>query len=598
MSEPSALVAKLLETVAKDGGSRALNAIFGGLSKFRDALRMNFSDYLDSAVYRASHVKTLLHRDEPANLLSIYVETFLKSGNKVFKDTKLIDDIRSSASVLVVGSAGAGKTMFIRYAFLQLIEGNFGVIPIFVELRGLNTPQYNDDLIQFIYELVIRPGAVVTRDQFNDCFRENMFILILDGLDEVEHDRRLTVERQIVQLREAYPKLGIVVTSRPDESLVAWSDFKMYHIQRMTKAQVTKLIRRLPYDPELRTQFINEVDTHLYERHRSFVSNPLLATMMLMTFDQFAHIPDKIHIFYEQAFETLFFRHDSGKQAAFHRKMYTDLAINDFKNCLSAICVSSYFKAKFQFSETEILNFIRVAAQSEKMEIIERDYLKDLLESVCILQRDGLFISFTHRSFQEYFAAFYVSRGPSTSICDLLDVFCLRIGDDNVIPIAFDMHKFLIEREWILPRIKDLTERIDSSKSTDNIVDLVNATNLNLFIYYNGKGKGMGIAITFNAGYCFIRTLQRLYRENLGNAFRFGDFDLKNNRAIVETELERRRLGFGRNQLELRSTDHEWVVQTTLGESLPKARDALLSLAAKVEASVSQQKRSMDDLFK
>jgi hypothetical protein len=28
--------------------------------------------------------------------------------------------------------------------------------------------------------------------------------------------------------------------------------------------------------------------------------------MMLLTFDQFADIPEKIHLFYEQAFETLF----------------------------------------------------------------------------------------------------------------------------------------------------------------------------------------------------------------------------------------------------------------------------------------------------
>ena len=221
-----------------------------------------------------------------------------------------------------------------------------------------------------------------------------LFILILDGLDEVEHERRQTVEAEISNLREAYPNLGIVISSRPDDRLIAWIDFKVFHIQPMKKAQVKRLINKLPYDPQVRTRFVQELD-NLYVSHQSFLSTPLLATMMLMTFDQFAHIPDKIHIFYEQAFETLFFRHDAGKQAAFRRKMYTNLAINDFKNCLSAVCVSSYFKNKLQFSEAEILNYIRVAAQSEKVEVIERDYLADLLLSVCIMQRDGLFVTFT-----------------------------------------------------------------------------------------------------------------------------------------------------------------------------------------------------------
>jgi predicted NACHT family NTPase len=270
MAEPSALAMKLLEGMANEAASKTLSAIFGGLSKFRDALRMNFASYLDSAIDRASHVKTLLHRDDRVSLRSIYVETFLKSGNKLVRDDKLTEVIRSATAVVVSGPAGSGKTMFIRYLFLQLIEGNLGVIPIFVELRGLNVPEYKGDLITFMHESITRPGAVVTRDQFRDCLRENMFILVLDGLDEVEHNRRPTVERQIAHLRETYPKLGIVVTSRPDERLRAWTDFKVYHIQPMKKAQVNKLISKLPYDRELRTRFINEVDKHLYRQHQSF----------------------------------------------------------------------------------------------------------------------------------------------------------------------------------------------------------------------------------------------------------------------------------------------------------------------------------------
>jgi predicted NACHT family NTPase len=336
--------------------------------------------------------------------------------------------------------------MFIRYCFLQLLEGSFGILPIFIELRGLNSVDSTIDLTQFIYQTVVRPGAVVTRDQFDKCLRESMFILILDGLDEVEHDRRLTVQQQITHLREAYPKLGIVVTSRPDDPLSRWTDFKIYHIEPMKKAQIKKLINKLPYNPELKRRFVQELDKTLYATHESFLSNPLLATMMLMTFDQFAHIPDKIHIFYEQAFETLFFRHDAGKQAAFRRKMYTDLPINDFKNCLSALCVSTYFKNKFQFNEAEILEYINTASKSEKISVLPNDYLKDLLESVCVLQRDGLFIGFSHRSLQEYFAACYIARSPSTSISELLDAFATR-STDNVIRMAFDMNRGLIERE-------------------------------------------------------------------------------------------------------------------------------------------------------
>jgi hypothetical protein len=578
MAEPSALTAKLLEGMAKEAGRHAVSAIFGGLSKFRDALRMNFSDYLDAAIDRASHVKTLLHRDDRVSLLSIYVETFLKSGNKIVRGDQLTDVIRSARAVLVSGPAGAGKTMFIRYVFLQLIEGNLGVIPIFVELRGLNASKYEDDLISFMHELITRPGAMVTRDQFKDCLRENMFILVLDGLDEVEHDRRLTVERQIAHLRETYPKLGIVVTTRPDERLRAWSDFEVYHIQPMKKAQVKKLISKLPYDRELRTRFVKEVDKHLYNRHRSLLSNPLLATMMLMTFDQFAHIPDKIHIFYEQAFQTLFLRHDAGKQAGFRRKMYTDLAINDFKNCLSAVCVSSYFREKYSFSEAEILEYIRTAVQFEKLEIKEDDFLKDLLESTCVLQRDGLFITFTHRSFQEYFAAFFVTRSPSTSIGDLLDKLCMRALNDNVIPMAFDMNRPLIVREWILPRITDLTRQIKRADAKNGLARLAESMNLKLL------AQGTTVAfLIIKPEFSFILTLGRLYNDrSLYVALNNEHFEI----LLKPT-----------GDASLQEPDLEWLMQTTIPKSLWQLRDALLSLSAKIGASVSQEKKLVGSLF-
>jgi predicted NACHT family NTPase len=433
MFDPSTVVTKLFESMATKLGSDALSTAFGGTRKFVAALRMNFSGYLDTAIDRTSHVKTLLHRDERVNIFSLYVETFLTSASKTVKDRKLLERARESASFIVIGSAGSGKTMFIRFLFLQLVEGSVGKLPIFIELRNLNSPDYQDDLIDFIFASVVRPGGVVTADQFRNCLRKNIFTLILDGLDEVEHDRRPAVEREIMNLRETYPETGIIITSRPDDRLASWPDFVTYHIQPMPKPQIKKLIRKLPYDSVTRSRFIKEIDKTLYDRHESFLSNPLLATMMLITYDQFAHIPDKVHIFYEQAFETLFLKHDAAKGAGFRRKMHTDLAINDFKNCLSALCISSYYKEKFQFGEAEILDYVRRAARSENVELKEEDYVKDLIESVCVLQRDGLYISFTHRSFQEYFSAYFIARSPSTPMKDLLDIFCTSVLSQKLV---------------------------------------------------------------------------------------------------------------------------------------------------------------------
>jgi len=56
----------------------------------------------------------------------------------------------------------------------------------------------------------------------------------------------------------------------------------------------------------------------------------------------------------------------------------------------------------------------------------------------------------THRSFQEYFAAVFITRAPPIPIRALLDELAIRRGD-MVIAMAIDMNRNLVEKEWVLP---------------------------------------------------------------------------------------------------------------------------------------------------
>jgi hypothetical protein len=602
MIDPSALLGKLFEEVAKKVGSGTLALALGGTQKIADTLRLNFSEYLTSAIERTSRIKTLLHRDEPVNLFTIYVDAFFKSNSKTITEDTLVKRIRESASILVVGTAGSGKTMFIKHLFQELIEGSFGIIPIYIELRSLNFSDYKGDLIQFIYESVVRPGAVITKDQFTDGLRENMFTLILDGLDEVEHDRRPEVEYKIKSLRDAYPDLGIVVTSRLDERLTSWPEFSVYHIEPMKKAQVLTLVRKMPYDVKVRSRFCREVDEHLYREHQSFLSNPLLATMMLMTYDQFAHIPEKIHLFYEQAFETLFLKHDAVKGAGFRRKMYTDLALNDFRNCLSALCARSYFKEQFQFTDAQLLDYIAQALEFEKKTNIKgHDFAKDLLESVCVLQREGLHISFTHRTFQEYFAAVFISRGPSAPpIGDLLDSFSRR-PDDSVISMAFDMNRDLVEREWVLPRITDLAGRLEYLDPVGDIGRYVEFILGRSVMILDSRGETSAIFTRPP----LVRVLRKLYNEIFKSEFSsdseisvgLHSFPKEEHIKIPDNFRIQARIGANYTILNLDEYTGKWLMDTSCSSFVKNEIDELLKLKHIVETSVTEQKRLGSWLF-
>lgn len=433
--------------VGSSGGSRVLEWV-----------NLNLTKYIESQTMRCSNIKTLVSPDLPVNIFSIYTGTTFRCGDRYCDEKALTSTIEKGVAAAIVGSAGSGKSMFMKCLYLNLCSTKSGIIPLFVELRGLNNVSMKD-LEAYIYHSIVNPGAQLSERQFRSLLSDGGFYLILDGFDEVDPELRTTVEEQILDLQIRSPKLTIVVSSRGDERFFGWQNFEVYHVEPLSKRQVVGLIRNLNYDGEVKRRFIQEINRSLYHKHTSFLSNPLLATMMLLTYEQFADIPDKVHIFYEQAFETLFARHDSGKQAGFQRKRYTTLPINEFRNILSAFSISTYVKSSLFFSEAEILEFIETAAKYEKSKVNPSQFLADLIESVCIMQKDGFHIAYVHRSFQEYFAALFVSRSPAIDVGDLLDSIVGR-SSDAVIPMLFDINREFIEREWIKPRVDAICQRL------------------------------------------------------------------------------------------------------------------------------------------
>ena len=130
-----------------------------------------------------------------------------------------------------------------------------------------------------------------------------------------------------------------------------------------------------------------------------------------MTFDERATIPDKLNDFYEQAFATLFNVHDGSKDC-FRRNIKTSLGCEDFKQIFAYFCFKSYFNSDFRFTESSVRTYITQSKQKIDPLAIwtTDDYLDDLIHAVCMLVKDGLYYTFSHRSFQEYFAALYTTK--------------------------------------------------------------------------------------------------------------------------------------------------------------------------------------------
>lgn len=168
-----------------------------------------------------------------------------------------------------------------------------------------------------------------------------MFIVLLDGLDEVPLKHRDIILTEISDFRRRFPKAAIVCSSRPNRALESSTGLKVAHVDPMTLPQITSVITNAVFDESKKRGFIQQLSSGLYKNHRSFLSNPLLATIMLITFDFSTEIPSRLSLFYSQVFEALFYKHDSSK-GIYKREHYCGLEIDRFERVFRSFCFQTY----------------------------------------------------------------------------------------------------------------------------------------------------------------------------------------------------------------------------------------------------------------
>lgn len=419
-----------------------------------------FSEYLERNYERYSKTKTLLYREVPVNIKDFYVRTDLIINSKTVDEKKFINEIKKNKRLIILGSAGCGKSTFCKSIFIELIEQPVGIFPIFIELRHLNNSS-DKSIYNFILNSMMAISPSFNKEQLDYALKLGKVLVILDGFDEVNSEDRENIEKEILYLSNNYHGVKILLSSRFDNRFSSWEEFYQYRVLELDKDKSLSLINKLDYDEQVKQPFLEELNKTLYQSHESFASNPLLLTMMLLTYEQIAEIPSKIHLFYEQAFLTLFNKHDSLK-SMYKRKSFSQLPLDEFKRCLEAFSILSYCDRLYFFEENQINKYIKNAIVISDSNTKSNDFLNDLLDSVCILQRDGLGFTFTHRSFQEYFTAQFIVNKVTDKKYDLLDrVFNLN-WRDNILNMIYDINPSLLERDWIIPKCEKVISDIQN----------------------------------------------------------------------------------------------------------------------------------------
>jgi predicted NACHT family NTPase len=207
-------------------------------------------------------------------MLHQYVNTRFRvkrrGKERMIDDYDAIKEIEERRRATVVGTAGCGKTIFMRYLWISLFAGIDAHIPIFVELRRLNSMS-TLDLESFIFHSIVPTQEKIDIASFQSWIEHGRFTFVLDGFDEVAADKRDKVQEKILKLCVKSPDNIVIVSGRPDDRFDSWQEFSVFRIEPLNRQQVVQLIERIDFDLNVKKKFVEAIEKGLYAKHQDFL---------------------------------------------------------------------------------------------------------------------------------------------------------------------------------------------------------------------------------------------------------------------------------------------------------------------------------------
>jgi len=341
------------------------------------------------------------------------VEEFDRAGLSQVTEKRVpgLKAVEQHRKLMVLGKPGAGKSTFLKYLAMQCIEGNFQAnrIPVFITLKDFAEIKGNPDLFSYIGQLVELP----TSDDLRNILQQGQMLVLLDGLDEVREEDTKRVLQQILEFSDQFHLNQFVMTCRIAAKEYTFERFTEVEVADFDQEQIGIFAQnwfRLS-DPVKAERFIQKIEEN--EPIRELASSPLLLTLLCLVFGENADFPANRSELYKEGLDVLLKKWD-GKRNIQRDQLYKNLSLKRKEDLLSQIALTTFEQKDYFFKqktlEAYISDFIRNLPNVDSDPEILRMDSEAVLKS--IEAQHGLFVeraksiySFSHLTFQEYFAA-------------------------------------------------------------------------------------------------------------------------------------------------------------------------------------------------
>ena len=421
----------------------------------------HFEDYLIRAYDKYSILNTLVLRNRIKKLKEIYVPLTLECEDNAGGTDQLKingypkDFMTKNRKVLITDTAGMGKSTIVKRMFLDVIDKGYG-IPIFIELRRINE---NHDLVTEIESQVSSLSQKFNHQLLVELLMSGGFIFFFDGCDEIPIIDRAFAIHEIENFISKANANTFVVTSRPDEVINCFGSFKRVYIRGLEKEESYQLLRNYDNNGPVSLSLIKTLKDKRYKMITEFMENPLLVSLLFIAFDYKPIISINKHSFYRQVFDALFESHDLSKGDNYSHEKRSKLNSDDFEKILRRVGYECQKRQQVEFLKTDILNIIDKAKSSYmNFTFANSDFLKDLLTSVPLFCKDGIYYKWAHKSLQEYYAARFISVHAKNSQEKILQAIYNSSNIQryiNLLDLYYDMDPTGFSRCISIPLLKE-----------------------------------------------------------------------------------------------------------------------------------------------
>jgi predicted NACHT family NTPase len=332
-----------------------------------------------------------------------------------------VDEIQK---LVVLGKPGAGKTTFMKYLAMSCLGNRFHgeLVPIFVTLKAYAEERGQPSLENYI--LAEFAKRKVSQDVAKQLLDNGKALILLDGLDEVKKEDDRRVKQDIDRFSRDWLKNRFAITCRIAAREYLFENFTEVEVADFDDGQIETFVNN----------WFRERDESKAERLlerlkgnqpvKELAKSPLLLTLLCLVFGERNDFPPKRSELYKEGLEVLMKKWDA-KRNIEREMIYKHLSPQNKEDMLGQIAFNTFVNGEYFFRQEDlqrqikdyICNLPETSADPDVLRLDSEVVLKAIEHHHGLLvERARNIYSFSHLTFQEYFAAKAIERGQQLEI--------------------------------------------------------------------------------------------------------------------------------------------------------------------------------------